>query len=51
MWISVKPVTSRCATTPATNSSGDVVYACSCFWVAANAQNLHFTRQTFVWYT
>jgi hypothetical protein len=27
------------------------VYACSCFLVAANAQNLHFTRHTFVWLT
>ena len=27
------------------------VYACSCFRVAAKAQNLHFTRQTFVWFT
>ena len=26
------------------------VYAPSCFWVTAKAQNLHFTRQTFVWF-
>ena len=26
------------------------MYACSCFRVAAKAQNLHFTRQTFVWF-
>ena len=51
MWISVKPVTSRCASTSSTSSSVVSVYACSCFRVAANAQNLHFTRQTFVWLT
>jgi hypothetical protein len=27
-----------------------IVYACACFCVAAKAQNLHFTRQTFVWF-
>ena len=26
------------------------VYAFSCFCVAAKAQNLHFTRHTFVWF-
>ncbi len=49
MWISVKGTRSRSATTSATSSSGDFVYARGCFCVAANAQNLHFTRQTFVW--
>jgi hypothetical protein len=29
---------------------GVSVYASSCFCVTANAQNLHFTRQTFVWF-
>ena len=29
---------------------GECVYAASCFCVTANAQNLHFTRQTFVWF-
>ena len=35
----------------ATSSSVVSVYACSCLRVAANAQNLHFTRHTFVWLT
>ena len=26
------------------------MYAASCFSVTANAQNLHLTRQTFVWF-
>ena len=50
MWISVNPVSSRCSTASATSSSVVIVYACSCFCVAAKAQNLHFTRQTFVWF-
>ena len=29
---------------------GAYVYASACFCVTANAQNLHFTRQTFVWF-
>src|SRR5438067_3037058 len=33
-----------------TNSSAVNVKASSCFRVFAKAQNLHFTRQTFVWY-
>ena len=50
MWISVKPVSSRWRTASSTSSSAEIVYARSCFWVAAKAQNLHFTRQTFVWF-
>src|SRR5919106_410034 len=51
MWTSVNPVSSRWRSTSSTSSSAVNVYAWGCFWVAANAQNLHFTRQTFVWFT
>ena len=50
MWISVKPVSSRWRSASSTSSSGVFVYASACFCVTANAQNLHFTRQTFVWF-
>ena len=50
MWISVKPVSSRWRRASSTIASGECVYASSCFCVTANAQNLHFTRQTFVWF-
>src|SRR5437762_2645314 len=50
MWISVKPVSSCCRTASSTSCSGVYVYASACFCVTANAQNLHFTRQTFVWF-
>ena len=43
-------VASYCSTASATSSSALCVYASSCFCVFANAQNLHFTRQTFVWF-
>ena len=49
MWISVKPVSSRWRSASSTSSSVEIVYASSCFCVRANAQNLHFTRQTLVW--
>ncbi len=50
MWISVNPVSSRWATASSTSSGVVTVYACGCLRVAAKAQNLHFTRQTFVWF-
>ncbi len=40
----------RCSSASATSSPGVCVYAPSCFSRRANAQNLHFTRQTFVWF-
>ena len=46
----MKFASSCCATASSTSSSALIVYESSCFCVFANAQNLHFTRQTFVWF-
>ena len=50
MWISVNPVLRVLLDRVRDHLLGLNVYAPSCFSVCANAQNLHFTRQTFVWF-
>ena len=46
----MNPVSSRWRERVLDELLGVIVYASACFCVAANAQNLHFTRQTFVWF-